>query len=182
MKMTIFLTTIKTQTEETQEACRICFRPPPFPVIEHNSCHHESSICIDCFTNWFHRNGHCDFCRKQIFPMSTKFYIVNDGRNKIYYSKKSFLKSLAKIKKKDLQILQSCLQNFKKNFNLIEKYEFQLQNKKETTIFFFKILKGGIFTTLQLYLYMCNHKNINENFTNNTCSSSEQYQHNLFVV
>ena len=100
MKMTIVLTTMKTDTKKTQEPCRICFLPPPFPIIEHNSCHHDSSICIDCFTKWFHRNGHCDFCRKQIFPRCSKFYIVNDGKNKIYYSKKSFFKSLVNKKRK----------------------------------------------------------------------------------
>lgn len=156
MKMTIVMTTIATQKE--QDPCRICFLPPPFPVIEHSSCHHKSSICIDCFTKWFYRNGHCDFCRRRIFPMCAKFYVVNDGKNKIYYEQKSFLKSLGRVKQKDLTILKTCLRNFQKNFNLIEKYEFETQDKKQTTIFFYKIVKGGIFTTLKLYLYMSNHK------------------------
>lgn len=156
MKMTIVLTTINTRKE--QEPCRVCFLSPPFPVIEHYSCHHKSSICIDCFTKWFQRNGHCDFCRKRIFPMCAKFYIVKDGKNKIYYHQKNFLKSLVKIKKKDLEILKESLKNFKKNFNLIEKYEFQTESKKITTIYFFKIVGGGIFSTLKLYLKMSNCK------------------------
>jgi len=159
MKMTIVLTTMK--KIEKNQSCRICFSPPPFSVVEHQSCHHEAAICVDCFSKWYHSNGHCDFCRQRLFQTFSKFYIINDDKTKIYYQSKNFFKALKDISKKDLYILKLSLQNFKKNFNLIEKYEFEVKKEKKV-VFFFKIINGNLFTTLKLYLLLCEYKKLKE--------------------
>lgn len=152
MKMTIRLTFMEMKK---RNECRICFRPPPFLIVEHNYCSHQSSICMDCFQKWFHCNGHCDLCRKKLFPKIVKFYIVKDEQIKIYYHKKIFLESLRDVKKKDLEIIKDSMYLFQKNFNLIEQYEFKSTKKKDKRIFFVKIFNKDIFPTLKLYLLLC---------------------------
>lgn len=155
--MTILSTTIEMMTKE--DHCRICFISSPFLIVNHNYCHHQTSICVDCFSKWFFQNGHCDYCRKSLFPTFEKFYIINDKKTKIYHHKKNFLKALNNISKKDVDILKNSLNNFKNNFNLIEKYEIKTKDNSKT-IFFFKIVDGNIFSTLKKYLIECNYKKI----------------------
>jgi hypothetical protein len=158
MKMTIRLTFLETKTNDE---CRVCFRPPPFSVVEHKICNHKSHICMDCFESWNKRNGYCDFCRKELFTYGIKLYVVQDEKNKIYYYKKNFLKSLRDVKKKDLEILSNSIELFEKNFNLIEQYEFTSTKKKVKKIFFFKIFHKKFLRILKLYFLLCSFKKSN---------------------
>jgi hypothetical protein len=58
------------------------------------------------------------------------------------------------LKKKDLDILNNSIENFKKNFNLIEQYELNGMKKKVKKIVLFKVLSNNIVSTIKLYLLL----------------------------
>lgn len=159
MKMKIRLSLLDI---EKKGECRICFCPAPFSMIGHKYCQHSTSICSECFTKWFLYNGQCDLCRKNLFPRRTYFYIVQNEKTKIYYKKKQFLKSLNDVKKKDLDILITSIQLFKRNFNLIEQYEFNITKKKIKKILLFKVFNDNIISTIKLYLLLTKHEKDSE--------------------
>ena len=144
MKMTILLSFLEINHEEE---CRVCLREPPFSVINHKYCAHNSVICMECFQDWFSRNGQCDICRKTLLQFNINVYIIQGNRkkeNKYFFSKNDFLKSLRDVKEKDFKIIKNSIDLFDDNFNLIEKYQFHNKRKKNKTIMFFKIFNSKI--------------------------------------
>lgn len=152
MKMEIVSTNSSYYTENKDE-CRVCFKSTPFTCIQHNYCQHESSICEECFIEWFSRTSQCDFCRKILFPCRQIAFLIIDEKVKIFTCKEHFLQALNRISKRDYNILKICAENFEHNLNLIEKYSFE-----NSLIFFFQITNINFFDELTKYLKKCNLK------------------------